>query len=63
MARMGLGMNEADELLTNLYVYLLRSWTGEAEAVTVLLTVEARIGEYVLSQIEARGVTMEAEAA
>jgi hypothetical protein len=49
-------MTEAEELLVNLYTYLLRSWTGEAEAVTVLLTIENRIGEYVLSQTQTRGV-------
>ena len=49
-------MTEAEELLVNLYAYLLRSWTDKAEAVTVLLTIENRIGEYVLSQAQTRGV-------
>ena len=49
-------MTEAEELLVNLYAYLLRSWTDKAEAVTVLLTIENRIGEYVLNQAQQRGV-------
>jgi hypothetical protein len=49
-------MTEGDVLIINLYTYLLRSWTGVAEAVTVLLTIENRIGEYVLSQTQTQGV-------
>jgi hypothetical protein len=45
-----------EELLISLYAYLLRSWTQGAEPVTVLLTVENRIGEYVLNQSQVRGV-------
>lgn len=45
-------MTEADELLTNLYAYILRAWTGTEDPVSVLLTLENRIGEYVLSLAE-----------
>jgi hypothetical protein len=46
-------MTEADELLVNLYIYLLKAWTGQEEPVKVLLTIENRLGEYVLSRAEA----------
>jgi hypothetical protein len=49
-------MTEADELLVNLYIYLLKAWTGQEEPVKVLLTIENRLGEYVLSRAEAEAV-------
>jgi len=49
-------MTEADELLINLYTYLMQAWTGQEEPVKVLLTIENRLGEYVLSRAEAEAV-------